>query len=82
MADRRLGRCAGPIVTELKWLTAVLGDARDWDVLVTKTLPALLEAGGDQAIGMGLLSAAKQRQGEARDVARAPSPRRAKPLCC
>lgn len=61
---------AEPIVTELKWLTAVLGDARDWDVLVTKTLPALLEAGGDQAIGMGLLSAAKQRQGEARDVAR------------
>ena len=61
---------AEPIVTELKWLTAVLGDARDWDVLVTKTLPALLEAGGDQALGMGLLSAAKQRQGEARDVAR------------
>ncbi len=54
---------AEPIVTELKWLTAVLGDARDWDVLVTKTLPALLEAGGDQAIGMGLLSAAKTAPG-------------------
>lgn len=31
---------------ELKWLSALTGPARDWDVLATQTVPALLEAFG------------------------------------
>lgn len=31
----------GPLAEELKWLSARLGPARDWDVFVTQTLPAI-----------------------------------------
>ena len=30
-----------PVVAEVKWLAAVLGRARDWDVFMTETLPPL-----------------------------------------
>jgi triphosphatase len=30
-----------PVVAEVKWLAAILGKARDWDVFVTETLPPL-----------------------------------------
>lgn len=33
-----------PIATELRWLAAALGPARDWDVFVTETLPPVLRA--------------------------------------
>jgi triphosphatase len=36
MFDRQL--------TELRWLAAALGEARDWDVLMSETLPAVCEA--------------------------------------
>ena len=31
-----------PVIAEVKWLAAVLGSARDWDVFVTETLPPLV----------------------------------------
>ena len=30
-----------PLIAEVKWLAALLGEARDWDVFVTQTLPPL-----------------------------------------
>ena len=33
-----------PIVRELKWLAGGLGAARDWDVMISETLPAMQEA--------------------------------------
>lgn len=30
-----------PVIEEIKWLTSRLGPARDWDVFVTETLPAV-----------------------------------------
>lgn len=56
---------------ELKWLTGVLGDARDWDVLVAETLPPLLKSYGDAALGKKILGAAKRRQGICRATAKA-----------
>lgn len=35
------GPVVSPVRTELKWLAASLGSARDWDVLVTETLPPI-----------------------------------------
>jgi inorganic triphosphatase YgiF len=59
------------IAAELKWLTSALGDARDWDVLMTETLPAVLDAYGDPALATDLIAAATRRQADARDTARA-----------
>jgi triphosphatase len=56
---------------ELKWLTGVLGEARDWDVLVAETLPPLLKGYGDAALAKKLLAAAKRRQSICRAAARA-----------
>lgn len=56
---------------ELKWLTGVLGEARDWDVLVAETLPPLLKNYGDAALEKKLLAAAKRRQRVSRATARA-----------
>jgi inorganic triphosphatase YgiF len=33
-----------PWIDELRWLARTLGDARDWDVLMSETLPAVCEA--------------------------------------
>jgi inorganic triphosphatase YgiF len=56
---------------ELKWLTAALGDARDWDVLIVQTLPVLLLEFGDTDLASDLMEAATRRQRAARDAARA-----------
>ncbi|MBS0338505.1 MAG: CHAD domain-containing protein [Proteobacteria bacterium] len=63
---------------ELRWLSTILGPARDWDVLIEQTLPPIVgeyahtasaaaqaDAGPDR-----LLGAAKRRRGAARKVAR------------
>ncbi len=38
-----------PLVAELKWLAGALGPARDWDVFVTETLPAIAADSGEHA---------------------------------
>ena len=68
-----------PIFAEMKWLAIALGDARNWDVLITETLPALLDAYADPRLATELMGAATQRQAAARAGARAAlaSPREA-----
>lgn len=61
---------AGHIAAELKWLTAALGEARDWDVLRTQTLPALLEGFGDPGLARQLTAAGTRKQAAARAAAR------------
>lgn len=74
-AIRVLRRHAGfpaPLAAELRGLARALGDARDWDVLATQTLPRLLsEARVPRAQAERLLRAAQQRQSVARQRARA-----------
>jgi len=38
-----------PVTAELKWLAALLGLARDWDVFMTETLPPVHEEFGEHA---------------------------------
>ncbi|PCE33913.1 CHAD domain-containing protein [Burkholderia ubonensis] len=45
--------------TDLRWLAALLGTVRDWDVFSTETLPALIAADGDSAEWAGTLDAAR-----------------------
>lgn len=59
------------IAKELRWLTAALGDARDWDVLMTEILPALLKNTGNRKLATTLVAAATRRRETARHVARA-----------
>jgi len=59
------------IAAELRWLTAELGGARDWDVLMTEALPLLLDAFGDPAIAEELIAAGTMRRADARKTARA-----------
>ena len=61
---------AGSIDEELKWLAATLGNARDWDVLVTETLPALLTAYSNASFASEIIDAAKKGQLGARKGAR------------
>lgn len=64
---------AGHFAAELKWLAAAMGQARDWDVLVTQTLPALLahDSGNEHRRGLTtLMASAKRHQAAARDAAR------------
>ncbi|HEX5638749.1 MAG TPA: CHAD domain-containing protein [Burkholderiaceae bacterium] len=59
----RLGR-------QLRWLAAILGAARDWDVMVEQTLPAILSVAAlDDADARALLRSASQAQ--ARSIKRA-----------
>ncbi|HEX4885013.1 MAG TPA: CHAD domain-containing protein, partial [Casimicrobiaceae bacterium] len=68
----------GPLEDEARWLASALGPARDLDVLVTATLPALADASelvGTDAIPSGealatLAAAAQLALREARDEAR------------
>ena len=62
---------AEEINAEVKWLAGALGDARDWDVLLTDNLPALLDGFGDPILAKALTAAAKQRQTQGRANARA-----------
>ncbi len=64
---------AAQVSAELKWLAAAMGEARDWDVLVTQTLPVLLAHDGGNGHRRGLttpMASAKQHQAAARDAAR------------
>ncbi|MBL0121775.1 MAG: CYTH and CHAD domain-containing protein [Betaproteobacteria bacterium] len=61
---------AGHFSAELKWLAAAIGEARDWDVFVTRTLPALLGDFGDPRLAGKILALAMQRQAHARAAAR------------
>lgn len=63
-----------PVVAEVKWLATLLGDARDWDVFVTETLPPLAawfvrDAGAAPGIKR-LRDRAVRRRREARKSAR------------
>jgi CHAD domain-containing protein len=51
---------------ELKWLSSVLGEARDWDVFVDTTLPALAAADGDRERWAPTRERANQRRLEVR----------------
>lgn len=42
-----LGPAEAGLESELRWISGFTGPARDWDVLVTSTLPALVEAHGE-----------------------------------
>ena len=59
------------ISAEVKWLASALGDARDWDVLLTDNLPVLLDGYGDPALARTLMAAGRQRQTDGRSAARA-----------
>ncbi|MFM7462038.1 MAG: CHAD domain-containing protein [Burkholderiales bacterium] len=56
---------------ELRWLTSVLGQARDWDVLVANTLPLLIDGYADAATAEAVMRSARQSQEVARAAARA-----------
>jgi inorganic triphosphatase YgiF len=61
---------AGFIVGELQWLTAVLGQARDWDVLVATTLPLLIDGYADADTAGAVMRRARKSQAAARAAAR------------
>ncbi|UOB58493.1 CHAD domain-containing protein [Burkholderia pyrrocinia] len=52
--------------TDLRWLAALLGTVRDWDVFSTETLPALIAADGGGADWNGTLDAARAQSTAAR----------------
>jgi inorganic triphosphatase YgiF len=65
------------VKTDLRWLGSRLGPARDWDVFVTETLPAVRDALGESVGFTTLLSAVERRRATAhRDVRRALRSRR------
>jgi CHAD domain-containing protein len=55
------------IAPDLKWLGTVLGNARDWDVFVDSTLPALAAADTDGARWITICESADARRLEARE---------------
>jgi inorganic triphosphatase YgiF len=57
----------GRMRNELRWLTGALGEARDWDVIVDETLPAILAEAGARLGGGGpaLLDAAARARDRA-----------------
>src|SRR5436190_16794529 len=63
-----------PLIAEVKWLAALLGEARDWDVFVTETLPPLAAGfARDVSAAPGikrLRDRAARRRREARKAAR------------
>ncbi len=87
VGTRRLRSCFGlltpfapaatldPVVAEVKWLAAILGTARNWDVFVTETLPPLAawfaRDAGTAAGLSGLRARAAARRRAARRDARA-----------
>lgn len=58
------------IIEELEWMTNILGDARDLDVLVTQTLPPMLKQMQNQASLVSLAKIAKQKRLQAYSEAR------------
>ena len=61
---------SGYLAEELRWIAGTLGSARDWEVLATETLPALVEKFPDDSALAELRSAARNRAGECRNGAR------------
>jgi inorganic triphosphatase YgiF len=55
---------------DIRWLAGVMGEARDWDVLATATLPPLLEARGDSAAADTLVADVAARRGAAHEALR------------
>ncbi|WP_105133145.1 CHAD domain-containing protein [Burkholderia sp. BE12] len=51
---------------DLRWLAALLGTVRDWDVFATESLPALIEADGGGGDWDGTLDAARAQSTAAR----------------
>ncbi|KWZ37660.1 metal-binding protein [Burkholderia savannae] len=47
---------------DLRWIAAMLGAVRDWDVCMTSTLPALAAAHGEDATWAGTLDAARAQR--------------------
>jgi inorganic triphosphatase YgiF len=69
--------CGEKVKADLSWLGNRLGPARDWDVFVTETLPAVRAAVGESAAFGPLLAAARSRRTAAqREVRRALRSRR------
>ena len=68
-----------PLVNEVRWLAALLGTARDWDVLATDTLPPLAAALAQDPAAAGLARLRRSIGGHrvaarmaARDAVRSP----------
>lgn len=59
------------VAPDLKWLGAVLGEARDWDVFVDSTLPVLVAADTETARWSATRDAAEALRLKARERARA-----------
>jgi CHAD domain-containing protein len=62
-ADRRWKDTFG---ADLRWLAALLGTVRDWDVFSTESLPALIDADGGGTDWNGTLDAARAQARAAR----------------
>jgi CHAD domain-containing protein len=56
---------------DMRWLAQVMGEARDWDVLATGTLPPMLQARGESGAADALLGAVATRRDAAREALRA-----------
>lgn len=54
------------VVSDLRWLGGVLGEARDWDVFLGETLPPLATAFGDEEVARHALGAAQEQCKRAR----------------
>lgn len=69
--------CAKSVKADLRWLGSRLGPARDWDVFVTETLPAVRGAVGEGVALAPLFAGAQSRRTAAqREVRRALRSRR------
>ena len=55
---------------ELKWVATLTGPARDWDVLATHTLPAILSAWGESRSARSVRARVASRRRSARDALR------------
>ncbi len=69
---------AGGFIDDIERLAATLGAARDWDIFLDRSLPALAAGYADPALTRKLRVAARLRRRKTRDAARAAlrSPRR------
>jgi triphosphatase len=54
--------CDERVKADLRWLGSRLGPARDWDVFVTETLPAVQDSVGESAAFGPLVTAARSRR--------------------
>lgn len=55
---------------DIRWLAGVMGEARDWDVLATDTVPLLLQACGDSAGAETLVAEVATRRRTAHEALR------------